>query len=182
MTAPLDVGPLEPRHRARIEEILVATGVFRDEEVAVALELFDEGVGPVPGTGYQVPGVATRDPDYHFVGAFADDDLLGYACYGPTPGTDRTHDLYWIAVHPGAQGAGAGTHLLDEVERRLRNVGARLLVVETSGRDEYRATRGFYAAREYAASARVRDFYAPGDDRIIFTKRLTPRSVHADAE
>jgi hypothetical protein len=54
--------------------------------------------------------------------------------------------------------------------------------VETSGRDEYLPTRGFYAARQYAASARVRDFYAPGDDRIIFTKRLTPRSVHADAE
>jgi GNAT superfamily N-acetyltransferase len=161
----LDVGPLEPGHRARIEEILVATGVFRDEEVAVALELFDEG-----------------GSDYRFVGAFAAGELLGYACYGPTPGTDCTHDLYWIAVHPRAQGAGAGTRLLDEVERRLRNVGARLLVVETSGRDEYQATRGFYAAREYAVSARVRDFYAPGDDRIIFTKRLTPRSVRADAE
>jgi len=176
VATPLAVGPLEPRHRARVEEILRATAVFRDEEVGVALELFDEGIGPVPA------GAAARDPDYHFVGAFAGGELLGYACYGPTPGTDRTHDLYWIAVHPRAQGAGAGTRLLDEVERRLRNDGARLLVVETSGRDEYRATRGFYAAREYAASARVRDFYAPGDDRIIFTKRLTPRSVHADAE
>jgi ribosomal protein S18 acetylase RimI-like enzyme len=183
VATPLDVGPLEPGHRARIEEILQATGVFRDEEVAVALELFDEGIGPTPGTRYPAPGTAERDPDYLFIGAFAaSGELMGFACYGPTPGTDRTHDLYWIAVHPGAQGAGAGTHLLDEVERRLRNVGARLLVVETSGRDEYRATRGFYAAREYAVSARVRDFYAPGDDRIIFTKRLTPRSVHADAE
>jgi D-alanine-D-alanine ligase len=162
----LDVGPLEPGHRARIEEILLATGVFRDEEVAVALELFDDD-----------------GPDYRFIGAFAaSGELMGFACYGPTPGTDRTHDLYWIAVHPQAQGAGAGTRLLDEVERRLCIDGARLLVVETSGRDGYLATRGFYAAREYAASARVRDFYAPGDDRIIFTKRLTPRSVHADAE
>jgi ribosomal protein S18 acetylase RimI-like enzyme len=162
----LRIGPLEPRHRHRIAEILTATAVFRDEEVAVALELFDE-----------------EDPDYRFLGAFSPGgDLLGYACYGPTPGTDRTHDLYWIAVHPGAQGTGAGTRLLAEVERRLCNDGARLLVVETSGRAEYAATRGFYAAREYAASARVRDFYAPGDDRIIFTKRLTPRYARAGAE
>jgi ribosomal protein S18 acetylase RimI-like enzyme len=111
--------------------------------------------------------------DYRFVGAFTHDDaLVGYACYGPTPATDRTYDLYWIAVDRTAQRSGAGTRLLAEVERRLAAGGARLLVIETSARADYAATRGFYLARGYAEAARVRDFYAPGDDRVIYTKRL----------
>ena len=152
----------------------------------VALELFDEGVsdrsiGGAAGSLYRtaVRTVEHRAPStehqasYVFLGAFTpEDELVGYACYGPTPGTDRTFDLYWIAVHPAAQGTGSGTILLDEVERRLRDQDVRMLVVETSSRSDYAATRRFYLARGYAESSRVRDFYAPGDDRIILTKRL----------
>jgi ribosomal protein S18 acetylase RimI-like enzyme len=98
--------------------------------------------------------------------------LVGYACYGPTPGTDRTFDLYWIAVDPASQRAGIGTILLDEVERRLQGQHARLLVIETSSRSDYALTRAFYGRRGYADAARVREFYAPGDDRIILTKRF----------
>jgi ribosomal protein S18 acetylase RimI-like enzyme len=97
---------------------------------------------------------------------------VGYACYGPTPGTDGTFDLYWIAVHPSAQGRGDGSRLLAEVERRLRERDARLLVVETSSRDSYRHTRRFYEARGYTLAARCRDYYAVDDDREIYCKRL----------
>ena len=159
MHAPLRVESLRPEHRARVAEIVRATGMFSDDEIAVAVELFDEG---------------TAAPDgYRLLGVFAGAELLGYACYGPTPATDRTHDLYWIAVDPRAQGTGAGTRLLAAVERRLRDDAARLLVVETSGRAQYAPTRAFYLRRGYAEVARVRDFYAPGDDRIVFTKRLS---------
>ncbi len=157
MSRPATLGPLERRHRGRVGEILRATGVFREDEVAVALDLFDE----------------TALADYEFVGAFEPDGrLTGYACFGPTPATDRTWDLYWIAVDPAAQGTGAGTLLLAEVERRLTGRNARMLVVETSSRSEYEPTRAFYARRGYAEAARVRGFYAPGDDRIILTKRF----------
>jgi ribosomal protein S18 acetylase RimI-like enzyme len=87
-------------------------------------------------------------------------------------GTDRTFDLYWIAVDRAAHGAGCGTVLLSEVERRLEALHARMLVVETSSRSDYAATRGFYLKRGYVEAARVREFYAPHDDRIILTKRL----------
>ena len=98
--------------------------------------------------------------------------LQGFACYGPTMATDRTFDLYWIAVDRAAQGTGCGTVLLSEVERRLEALHARMLVVETSSRSDYTATRGFYLRRGYVEAARVREFYAPEDDRIILTKRL----------
>jgi ribosomal protein S18 acetylase RimI-like enzyme len=119
-------------------------------------------------TGYRLPATG-----YSFLGAFTpDDELVGYACYGPTPDTDRTFDLYWIAVDPDAQGGGGGTRLLTEVERRLQGQNARMLIVETSSRSEYAPTRHFYEKRGYAEAARVREFYAPLDDRIIFTKRF----------
>ena len=173
MGQPLRIGDLAPGHRHRITEILDATRVFSRDEVDVALELFDEALPPTgdaDASAYRLPPTACT---YVFLGAFTpEDELAGYACYGPTPDTDRTFDLYWIAVDPGAQGTGGGTRLLTEVERRLEGQNARMLIVETSSRSEYAPTRGFYERRGYAESARVRDFYAPGDDRIIFTKRF----------
>jgi ribosomal protein S18 acetylase RimI-like enzyme len=125
--------------------------------VPVALEVFD---GSIAGS-----------PDYISLGAEAGDALAGWICWGPTPCTLGTFDLYWMAVDPGAQGAGVGTALLAEMERRLQGV-ARLVVVETAGRDDYAPTRRFYEARGYRPTARIPDFYAPGDDLVIYTKAL----------
>jgi ribosomal protein S18 acetylase RimI-like enzyme len=182
-------GALESRHRDRLAEILTATGMFSDEEVAVGLELFDdafEGGGRRAEGGEateSTPLSALRPPpsSYEFLGAFDPaHTLVGFACYGPTPGTDRTFDLYWIAVHPSAQGTGEGSRLLAEVERQLRARAGRLLVAETSSRAEYEPTRRFYDARGYRQVARVADFYAPADDRVIYAKRLTPKATSAD--
>jgi ribosomal protein S18 acetylase RimI-like enzyme len=156
LTRDVTIAPLLPTHRTQIEAILRATGVFSDEEVAVGLELFDAGI----------------DEGYEFVGAFESDRLIGYACYGYTPSTDGTYDLYWIAVDPKSQGSGAGRALMDAVERVLHERNARVVVVETSARTEYESTRRFYDRLGYAEAARLRDFYAPGDDRLILTKRL----------
>jgi ribosomal protein S18 acetylase RimI-like enzyme len=152
----ISVGPLSLQHRPQLEEIVRGSGVFSDAEIAVALELFDE---------------ASR-ADYEFIGAFDADRLLGYACFGATPSTDRTYDLYWIVVHPDAQRSGVGATLMAEVERQLEQRRARLLVVETSSRDDYAATRRFYRKRGYDEAARLHDFYAPGDDRVVLSKRL----------
>ncbi len=172
------VGALSAAHRARVANILDATGVFRPEEIDVALELFDERFPPRTARPLGDHRAGNGDGEaagssYAFVGAFeGDDDLVGYACYGPTPDTDRTWDLYWIAVDPAVQGSGGGTRLLTEVEQRLASLNARMLVVETSSRSEYAPTRAFYEKRGYVESARMREFYAPGDDRVIFTKRF----------
>ena len=116
--------------------------------------------------------------DYEFLGAFDDEDqLLGYACFGPTPSTEGMYDLYWLAVDPAAQGRGTGRSLVREVERLLVGRQARLLAVETSSRERYARTREFYARCGYSEAARVRDFYDPADDRIILTTRLMARAV-----
>ena len=177
------LGELSAAARPRIAEILRGSKVFSAAEIAVALELFDEGVvergrrnaEDASRSAFRLPHSPS---DYLFLGAFTPEEVLvGYACWGPTPATDRTWDLYWIAVDTALQGAGIGTILLEEVERRLVGQHARMLIAETSSRSDYTATRGFYERRGYAEAARVRDFYAPGDDRIIFVKRFHPLAV-----
>lgn len=162
------LGPLRPDDRARLAELLVATGAFHADEVEIALSLFD----------LSQRGDDAADTDYEFIGAYDDGDrLIGYACFGPTPSTDGTYDLYWLAVDPASQKQGAGRALVREVERVLRARGARLLMVETSSRDDYAGTRAFYRATGYAEAARVKDFYAPADDRIMLATRLTKTSA-----
>lgn len=155
----------------RLEQILRNTGVFSPDEVRVARELLEEAAAESNGDG--VRDVDRSPPPYSFLGSFTPEgELVGFACYGPTPGTDRTHDLYWIAVDPSHGRAGVASHLIDEVERRLQGQTARLLVVETSSRSDYLPARQFYARHGYAEAARVKGFYAPDDDRIILTKRI----------
>lgn len=151
--------PLRRAHRARLEQLTRDTGLFREEEVGTAVELLDECLA--------------GDDDYQFVGAFEGEELIGYACWGPTPGTEGTWDLYWIVVDRARQGAGIGTQLLADVESRLTAHGARLTMVETSSRADYAATRGFYEARGYRKAATIPGYYAPGDDLVVYTKDVT---------
>jgi ribosomal protein S18 acetylase RimI-like enzyme len=144
--------------RGRIGEISRAVGLFRADEVAVALEVFD--------------GAVAGSPDYLALGADHGGRLAGWICWGPTPCTVGTFDLYWMAVDPALHGAGIGSALLTAMERRLAGV-ARLVVVETAGRADYAPTRAFYEARGYRAAAQIPDFYAPGDDQVVYVKRLT---------
>ncbi|MGH7497504.1 MAG: GNAT family N-acetyltransferase [Gemmatimonadales bacterium] len=149
---------LRAADRARLEEITRAVGVFRDNETAVALEVFDAAVA--------------GSPDYTALAADSDGRLAGWICWGPTPCTVGTFDLYWMAVDPALHGTGIGTALLLEMERRLAGV-ARLVVAETSGRPDYQATRAFYESRGYHVGGIIREFYAPDDDQIVYVKLLS---------
>jgi GNAT superfamily N-acetyltransferase len=151
---------LSAADRGRIEEITRAVGLFRSDEIPVALEVFDEAVHP-----------GLRGEPYSALGADVDGRLAGWICWGPTPCTLGTFDLYWMAVDPALQGSGIGTALVLEMERRLAGV-ARLIIVETAGRPDYAATRRFYEGRGYRATATIRDFYAPGDDQVVYVKEV----------
>jgi ribosomal protein S18 acetylase RimI-like enzyme len=146
--------------RDRIEAITRSVRLFREDEIPVALEVFDEAVSGNPSNTYST------------LGAELDGQLVGWICWGPTPCTKGTYDLYWMAVDPALQGSGIGTALLAELERRVAGE-ARLIVVETAGRPDYAGTRGFYQARGYTLVSVIPDFYAPGDDQVVFVKRVS---------
>ena len=151
---------LSAADRGRIDAITRAVGLFRDDEIPVALEVFDEAMR-----------VDSSGGSYQVVGAEVEGSLSGWICWGPTPCTLGTFDLYWLVVEPRLQGVGIGSALVAEMERRLAGV-ARLIVVETAGRFDFAPTRTFYAARGYQPTATIPDFYAPGDDQVVFVKYM----------
>jgi ribosomal protein S18 acetylase RimI-like enzyme len=127
--------------------------------VEVAIELVDLALQP-------------NNRDYTILVADRDGTLVGYICYGPTPMTEGTYDLYWIASDPTVRGQGVGASLISGMEADLRRQKARLIRVETSATEAYGPTRGFYASMKYTEEARIRDFYKVGDDLIMLSKRL----------
>jgi len=149
-----------PADRDAVRQLVERTGFFRSDEVEIAVELVDERLARGPASGY------------YFVFTELGDALAGYACYGPTACTESSFDLYWIAVDPKLQGRGLGRQLMSEVEARVRGAGGTRIYVDTSGRPQYQPTRTFYERNGFHCEAVLRDFYAPGDDRVIYVKCL----------
>jgi len=153
------IRPLSARDRAPLQQLLTKDELFTREEVSVALELIDAALAE-PGGEYRV------------LCADLDGKLAGYICYGPTPMTEGTWDLYWIATHPDARGLGVARALAAHMEQQLRGLGARQVRVETSALDGYGAARAFYERLHYPVAAVLPDFYKPGDDLLVMLKRL----------
>jgi D-alanine-D-alanine ligase len=153
-----------------VRDIVASTGFFHDFEVEVAVELVQERLARGAASGY------------FFL--FAEDEsgrVAGYACFGPIACTAGGFDLYWIAVHRDWQARGLGRQLVSEVERRIAAgvpsasrpgelVRGTLIYAETSSQPRYAPTRRFYATCGYQQEATFRDFYAPGDDKVVFVK------------
>lgn len=148
---------------AAVRRLVADTAFFHEEEVDIAVELVEETLQRGEASGYAfVFADAPRE----------DGGLLAYTCYGPIPATESSYDLYWIAVAPTSQGQGLGAAILRESERRAREAGATRMYVDTSGREQYRPTRAFYERMGYEVAAVLRDFFAPGDDKVIYVRRL----------
>lgn len=124
-----------------------------------ALELIDAALQP-------------NNLDYQVLVALREGKVVGYVCYGPTPMTEGTFDLYWVASDPAVRGQGVGAALISAMEGDIRRRKGRVIRVETSAMEAYGPTRGFYAAMQYKEESRFRDFYRPGEDLIILAKRL----------
>ncbi|HEX6999016.1 MAG TPA: GNAT family N-acetyltransferase [Gammaproteobacteria bacterium] len=143
-----------------VRRLVAATGVFHAEERAVAVELVRERLERGRRSGYE------------FIFAEAAGELVGYAAWGPIPLTRDGYDLYWIAVSPAHQGSGVGRALLEQTERDVARRGGGRLYIETSSRAAYERTRRFYRRAGYDEVARLPDFYAAGDDKVMYCKRV----------
>jgi ribosomal protein S18 acetylase RimI-like enzyme len=128
--------------------------------VAVAEELIDSYLNDPSGSGY------------HILVAEVDSAVAGYVCYGPTPLTEGTWDIYWVAVAQDKQGKGIGSALMKATENEIIRDKGRLCIIETSSTPAYEKTRNFYVNRGYEIICRIPDFYMPGDDKVILQKRL----------
>lgn len=158
---PCRIRRTEAADRAPIVTFVQATGFFRDDEIPVAAEVLDDAIADGPSGDYQ-----------SFTAIDDKGTPIGWICYGKTACCVGTYDIYWIAVDKNIQAKGVGRALMRFAEDRAREEGGRLAVIETAGKARYDATRAFYLRIGYFEAARLPEFYAPGDDKIVYLKRL----------
>ncbi len=151
---------LKPSDLENITALVRATKMFSPAEVDVAVELVREHLARGDASGYW------------FTVAEEAGELVGYAAYGPIACTVSSFDLYWIAVQPARQSRGIGKVLLRCAEERIRAAGGTRAYVDTSGRQAYTPTRGFYERSGYRREAVFEDFYAAGDPKVVYSKSL----------
>ncbi|MBS1902102.1 MAG: GNAT family N-acetyltransferase [Bacteroidetes bacterium] len=154
------IRPATTHDRSAVTEIVKATGNFSDDEIAIANELID---------------IFLTQPEQRDYFAYVFDEngrAAGFLIVGPTPATTGTYDMYWIAVHPDFHGRGIAQALDRFAEDFVKERGGYWLIAETSGQPSYERTRGFYQKQGYRTISRIADYYKPGDDLIVFGKRL----------
>jgi len=101
-----------------------------------------------------------------------DESAIGFCYAVPEQLADCAWNMLAIAVLPAKQGCGAGAALTKTLEDRLREDGQRILIADTSGTEDFDQTRAFYRKNGYIEEARIRDFWAKGDDKVTFLKAL----------
>ncbi len=143
-----------------------ATGLFQPHETDILAQMLSEYFG----SGTESQGFWLTDDD---------DGSVGVAYVAPEPMTEGTWNLYLLAVHPDHQRQGRGAAMLAQVEQMLTERGERVLLVETSGLESFEYVRAFYRKSGYDEEARIREFYRVGDDKIIFRKTLTAKTLTA---
>lgn len=153
------IRPMTPDDSAAVIALVVAAGMFPASETEVVDNMLADYFGRTINDGH----VCVIDEE---------DEPVGVAYYAPAPATDRTWYLTMIGVRPDHQGRGRGASLLRHVEDALQASGQRVLLVETSGVPAYERTRAFYVKCGYEEEARIRDFWAAGDDMVVFRKAL----------
>jgi ribosomal protein S18 acetylase RimI-like enzyme len=155
------IRPMRPADKPAVMDLIRATKMFASQEIEVAEELVDAYLDRPGQKDYDI--VVVEDPE----GVVA-----GYMTWGPTPLAIGAYDLYWMAVSPKAQGRGLGKRLVRWLEDKVAALGGRLIIIETAGKPEYEPTRRFYLGLGYREVARIPEYYAPGDDRVIYTKSI----------
>ena len=160
------IRPLVAADRSGVFRILENAGNFTPAEVGIALELIDEWLELGEHSGYLTYVLEARDPEKS--------EVLGYVCFGPTPLTESTFDLYWIAVDKSKHRGGVGKRLLKFSEEEVLRRGGKMLLIETSSQETYGGTIQFYERTGYELVGKIPEYYKPGDDKLIFAKRLAP--------
>jgi N-acetylglutamate synthase-like GNAT family acetyltransferase len=151
---------IEPSDLGAILTIVQSSGFFSAAEVELACELAADRLEHGKQSSYQFLFAENRE------------QVIGYTCYGLIPATAASFDLYWIAIFEATRGRSVGKNLLQKTEELISDIGGKHVYAETSSRSQYTPTHRFYEKSGYISEAVLKDFYAPGDSKIIYSKVL----------
>ncbi len=154
MTTPT-IDPTTEDDIPALQGVLDATGLFPGEMLPDMLAPFLAGEGEAFWLTCRLDGAAA-----------------GFCYTVPEDMTEGTWNMLALAIRPDLQGRRLGTALVAAAERHLAARGQRILIIDTSGTDDFAPTRRFYARNGYGEEARIRDFWAAGDDKVVFRKAL----------
>ena len=169
------IRPMAAADRSGVFKILETAENFTPEEVGTALELIDEWLELGDHSGYLTYVFEEQGE--------VESRVWGYVCFGKTPLTASTYDLYWIAVDKSKHRSGVGRKLLKFAEEEVARRGGKLLLAETSSMETYGGTIAFYEKTGYELVGKIVDYYKPGDDKLIFAKKVpAPSPVTSEPE
>ncbi len=145
--------------KPKILSMLASTSLFRNSELKVAEEVFDDAI---------------NEPDDEYKSFVAEENgqVEGWICFGPAACTEGTYDIHWLVVTPLKQHNGVGTSLIRFAEDFIRNTKGRLITIETSSTHKYKLTRQFYEKLGYSRKAIIEQFYTPEDDKVVYAKAV----------
>jgi GNAT superfamily N-acetyltransferase len=159
----MNIRPMTKKDKSAILRILQNTPEFLPAEIVVADEVIDSYLFNPDESGYFI------------LVSEVDSKIGGYVCYGATPLTEDTWDIYWIAVDHQMQGLGIGKSLIAAAEEKIKHARGRLIIIETSSKPGYERTNHFYVAQGYKAACQIIDFYSIGDNKIMYEKRFNAK-------
>jgi ribosomal protein S18 acetylase RimI-like enzyme len=154
------IRPTIPSDTPTLVPLAERTGVFKPIEIEALQEVLDDYHDEMHKHGHRAITFEQNS------------EIIGFAYYAPTAMTDRGWHLYWIAVSKQTQARGVGSKLLRYVEEGIRREHGRQLLIETSSLPHYELTRRFYLKHGYEQVCALPDYYADGDDMVVFRKRL----------
>lgn len=143
------VAPLAPRDLDAARELLAGER---------PRELLERAIG---GTRECLALAVTRD-----------EALVGVALYGEVAGTARTGAVLWVAVAPGARGAGAGRALVESAVASLHASRARLVVAELADDAAHAPMLALLRGAGFDPEGAVADFYRDGVALTLWVRRL----------
>ncbi len=154
------IRPTAPADTETLVRLAHETSVFKPLEIQALREVLDD---------YHA---TNQKLGHHAITFEQAGEILGFAYYAPAAMTDRAWYLYWIAVTKHTQARGIGGKLLKHLEDDIRTQNGRMLFIETSSLPHYDLTRKFYLKQHYEQASVLPDFYADGDNLVVFRKRL----------
>ncbi len=144
--------------RTDLEEVVRIVRLHDSEDAHHARKYFEDG--PAFGGDPNHAHLVCEEP-----GA---DTLVGVSGWDADEGEGRgVFWLGWTYVSPFQEGRGAGGLLLSAVLDRVRELGGRRMFLDTSSLPKYARAVRFYERNGFATEGQLKDYYGPGDDKIL---------------